>query len=250
MPMGQGGEQTPMNEDSYFDAAAGGWVDGDGERINERPEDDPLDDQPEPDAWDEALDPEDDPAFLAAQGGQRELSGRVHNHGRRRGNHPTGKDGRGLRGLREGARSGKRSRTVLMGDLPPVKAPTRPTGRQLGGPAPGVGRPSYEDAAEVVWVYLGERRREILRKALRKRGANAEEREARVYLGVLLDYLDSTAANRAAAAILLNSKDVNALRVVRATRRKLRRREYPSRLVAKAQDDLRAAVGQRGVRTS
>jgi hypothetical protein len=225
-----------MSEEHYYDAGAGAWrAEGDDAWLGERLEDDVNDapewrdreEPPEPpkeekrdgddppensddgdDPTDDADedDPMDDPAFRVALRGQRELSGHFVNNGRRRGNHPTGFRGRGMR----------------------FRPMIRPTGRQLGAAAPATGRPSYADAPDLVPRLLGPERVAVLRASFKKRGANAEERAARIYLAVLLRALASTAANRAAAELL----DADLRKIG-----DLRRREYdPSAVEAALQE--------------
>jgi len=105
-------------------------------------------------------------------------------------------------------------------------------------------RPSMEDAPTLVGKLLGARRITILRTALRKRGATKVEREARVYLAVVLDEIDHVNAQRATALALLGSADENAMRVVREVRARLRRGEYPPELVEKARGEFRSALGR------
>jgi hypothetical protein len=226
--------------DAYYDAAAGRWRDDEG-WLDERSEDDALADPTEPDAArdadddevnaarqrphrereDVALDPEDDPAFRAARRGHTELSGRVINYGRARTTNPTGFKGQGVRGPRAGKQDGPPD---------PVRAPIRPTGRQLGGRAPVPGRPSYADAPELVERLLGQERIELLRASFTKRGATTkQERAARAYLAVFLRLLDSTVANRAAAELL--GADLRKIG-------DLRRRDYDEAAVAAATHEL------------
>jgi hypothetical protein len=90
----------------------------------------------------------------------------------------------------------------------------------------------------------GGRRIALLRSGLASKGTSLEERRARVYLAVLLDALDVPIAQRAAAALLLDSGDEKALRKIGDIRRRLRRGEYPPELVTRAGDDLRAHLGR------
>jgi hypothetical protein len=106
--------------------------------------------------------------------------------------------------------------------------------------ARGARRPSLEDAPKLVAELLGQRRVRTLQASLTKRGATAQERRARVYLAVLLRYLDDTAANRAAAELLLRASDAKALRKIGD----LRRREYDGRAIDQAESELRSALGR------
>jgi hypothetical protein len=220
-----------MSQDHYFDAGAGAWrADDDDAWLDERPETDapdapewrdrealpepPKEEAPGVDAADEDLpeDPMDDPAFREAVRGQRELSGRITLDGRRRGNHGTGFLGRGMR----------------------TRPKIRPTGRQLGRPAPAVGRPSLDDSGPLMERLLGERRVAVLRASFARRGAQTlEQREARVYLAVVLRALDATAANRAAAELL--GADLRKIG-------DLRRRTYDPAAVAAATAELKATL--------
>jgi hypothetical protein len=230
-----------MSEDFYFDAGANAWrADDDDAWLDERHETDAPDapewresealpEPPEPVPGDDPMtdpaaratrredpepvdDPMDDPDFRAAVRGQRELSGRILLHGRRRGNHGTGFRGWGMR-----------TRPII-----------RPTGRQLGHPAPGVGRPSLDDSGLLMGRLLGERRVAALRASFARRGAQTfEQREARVYLAVILRALDATEANRAAAELL--GADLRKIG-------DLRRRTYDPAAVAAATAELRAAL--------
>jgi hypothetical protein len=241
-----------MSNDHYYDAGAGAWRTNDDDGwLGERREDDASDvpewrdreELPEPSdatptnpAEDPPNDPMDDPAFREALRGQRELSGRIALHGRRRGNHGTGTLGRGIRGLRAGGQE----HTTLADDVPPVNAKMRPIGRQLGAPAPTVGRPSFGDSFDLVADLLGEHRVAVLRSSFKKRGANADERAARIYLAVLLRALGITAANRAAAELL--GADLRKIG-------DLRRREYdPAAVEAATQEIARRLLARQRTR--
>jgi hypothetical protein len=200
--------------------------------VDDRPEDDPQMDRTAADVASDAAADDDEAAERAldeAARGHRELSGGFQNHGRRRGNHSTGYMGRGLRGLR-----------ISEGDTKRI-AIIRPTGRQLGAAAPAVGRPSFEDAPELVAGLLGSRRVKALRVSLAKKGATTEERQVRAYLAVMLRYLGSTEANRAAAQLLLGATDGEALRKIGD----LRRRKYAPELTARVEQELRSELGRR-----
>jgi hypothetical protein len=229
----------------YYDAGAEEWLsdDGSGREVDGRAEDDAFDSDAEKEAAHardaEAAEPEDDPAFREARRGQRELSGRVRNHGRRRGNHPTGFEGRGIRGLR------------VSDSDDPRRAVIRPTGRQLGAAAPATGRQSLNpvDTIQTIAALLGRRRLGLLQESLARRGKPSEEaRAARVYLAVLLRHLDDPAANLTAAWMLapfdLGDDEARrkALRRIGDLRRG--RPPYAPEALEQAENQLRAQLGR------
>lgn len=235
--------------DAYYDPASGTWRSEEGTELGTgnpehegaideaRTEDDVQADQV--DVEDADADPMDDPDFREAARGHSELSGKVVSHGRRRGNHPTGFKGRGLRGLR-------------YSDSPP-RHPIRPTGRQLGPGAPATGRHAMADPTSALRSLLGKRRVELLQTALMRPGNPREaELEARAYLGVTLLMLDDTTANRAAAELLLGAfvddhDRERKLRKIGDLRRRARwddPKAYPWAVLARAELDLEARLGQ------
>jgi hypothetical protein len=116
-------------------------------------------------------------------------------------------------------------------------------GNPWGGPWRHEVFPAWAMPA-IVEAALGQGRVRRLRVGLLTKGATLEERRDRVYLAVLLDALDDTAAQKAAAVLLLGTDDEPALRKLRELRGRLRQGKYQPELVERAMDDFRALLGQ------